>query len=134
MIEVPTQDIYCRRSASGIIFRMFNFRPSFSFYSMVDAIKSGKNKEIKLYFNFAVTKSKGAFLYEVRKLKRAAKIHKFFTNFDSQIIIKTDAEAKKIKLCSLGNKQDSSLWTWALGWLLSWIVQAKKHRGLAYKP
>ena len=110
-IEVPTQDIYCHRSASGIIVRMFNFRPSSSFYSMVDAIKSGKNKDIELYFNFALTKSKCAFLYEVRKLKKAAKIHKFFTHVDGQIIIKTDAEAKKIKLCSLGNKQDSSLWT-----------------------
>ena len=112
-VEVPAEDISsCSRTSTGLLlFRLSNFRPSSSFYSVVDAIKSGKNRDIDLFFNFALTRRRAAMLYEVRKLKKAGKLHKFFTDFDGQITVKKTPEAKKIKICSVGNKKDSYIKT-----------------------
>ena len=112
-VEVPSEDISsCSRTSNGLLLlRLSNFRPGSSFFSVVDAIKSGKNKEIKLFFNFALTKRRASLLYEVRMLKKAGKLYKFFSDFDGQITYKVDQDAKKVKLCSVVNKKESSLWT-----------------------
>ena len=78
---------------------------------MVDAIKSGKNREVDLFFNFALTRRRAALLYDVRMLKKNKKIHKFFTDADGQITIKTTADSKKIKICLVWNKRDFSMKT-----------------------
>ena len=123
-VEVPTEDISaCHRTSSGLMLRISNFRPGSSFFAVVDAIKSGKNKEVQLFFNFALTRKRASLLYEVRQLKKAGKIHKFFTDFDGQITVKKDANAKKIKLCSKGNKKDYSVWTSTILELRDTLVQ-----------
>ena len=70
---------------------------------------SGKNRDIEIFVNFALTSRRASLLYEVRKLKKAGKIYKFFTDFDGQITIKKGAEDKKVKLCAMGNRKDSTI-------------------------
>ena len=112
-VEVPKEDVSsCSRTSTGLLlFRLNNFRPCSSFHNVVDAIKSGKNREVDLFFNFALTRRRAALLYEVRMLKKNNKIHKFFTDADGQITIKTTADSKKIKICSVWNKRDFSMKT-----------------------
>jgi hypothetical protein len=106
-LEVPASDIAsCRHTNSGLVFRLGNFQPGASFWQVVQAIKSGCNRDVPLFFNFALTRHRSALLYEVRQLKKVKKIHKFFTDYDGQITIKREAEGRKEKLCAVGSKDN----------------------------
>ena len=111
-VEVPAEDISsCHRTNSGLMFRLSNFKPESSFHAVVEAIKSGKNKDVLLFFNFALTKKRAALLYEVRMLKKAGKIYKFYTDYDGQITYKETQDSKKTKLSSVKDKKNSAPWT-----------------------
>ena len=97
-IDLPIQDIEsCHRLQNkGIILRIWNKRPGSPCSEIVTAIKTGKNAEMNVYLNFQLTKRRNALLYEVRRLRRAGKIHKYFVNENgSMSIIVKEGEPKK---------------------------------------
>jgi hypothetical protein len=54
---------------------------------MVRAIKSGRNREIPVFFNFMLTRRRTDLLYHVRMGKRNGQIHRFFSDSDGSITI-----------------------------------------------
>jgi hypothetical protein len=62
---------------------------------MVKAIKSGKNRETPVYFNFMLTRRRNDLLYHVRQGKRSGNIFRFFSDCDGSItIIQREGESR----------------------------------------
>ena len=71
------------------------------FSEVVKKIKSkptSEEREVKLYLNFELTKRRNAVLYEIRRLKREQKLHRFFTDFDGSISVIQKEGGEKVKV------------------------------------
>jgi bifunctional DNA-binding transcriptional regulator/antitoxin component of YhaV-PrlF toxin-antitoxin module len=78
----------CHYTQNGaIIFRMGDLKYNSPYDEMVKAIKSGKNREILVYFNLMLTRRRTDLLYHVRLGKRAGNIYRFFSDCDGSITI-----------------------------------------------
>ena len=65
-----------------ISLRLGNFKPGSSLFKVVKAIKSGRGKETNnLFISFALIPRRATLLYEIRQLKKAKKIMKFYADF-----------------------------------------------------
>ena len=96
-VKVPATDILsCKRLQSGAIMVSLWIWYGSSYYRLSDAIKSSKNFAYNVFFNFMLTKRRNELLYEVRKLKRAKKIDKFFSDDRGHITIKLGEKSEKI--------------------------------------
>jgi hypothetical protein len=70
----------CHYTQSGaIIFRMGDLKYGSTYDNMVRAIKSGKNREVNVYFNSMLTRRRTNLLYYVCLAKRAGNIHWFYS-------------------------------------------------------
>ena len=78
---------------------------------MIEAIKSGKNKEINVYFNFQLTRRRNNLLYEVRQLKKQNKVAKFYTDENGAIKVLFKLGGKKERITSITNKNSSFIKT-----------------------
>ena len=112
-IDLPIQDIEsCHRLQNkGIILRIWNKKPGSAYSEIIKAIKNGKNSEMNVYFNFQLTKRRNALLYEVRKLKRAGKIHKYFVNDNGSmsVMVKEGEQKKRITYTETRNESVCTL-------------------------
>lgn len=96
-VSLPEADIQALHHLpnGSVVMRVWNRRPGSAWYKLLDAIKSGKNQEYNFYANFHLTRRRNSLLYEIRTLKKAGKIHKFFTDENGAISFKTDAKGVK---------------------------------------
>ena len=92
----------------SVIVRFWNRRPGSTWCKIVDGIKSGKNKDLNFYANFHLTRKRNGILYEVRQLKKAGKISKFFTDKNGQISLKIGENGAKIKVTYDAKRKDEA--------------------------
>ena len=101
IIPDPSDIRLCYHTKRGIVFALQDLKHNSSFAAIVDAIKTGKGKAISShYVNFSTTPKRSSILFELRKLRKANKIWKFYSDFDGEISFVKDAPlpgAPKIK-------------------------------------
>ena len=86
---------------NGNIKVRFSDRKAGSKFSQVaEKIKkpSREYKDVKVYANFELTKKRSAILYEIRRLKRENKVHRFYTDFDGSISLIPKEGDDKVKV------------------------------------
>ena len=115
-VTLPREEIQsCHYLPDGSIkLSLANLSLDSAFDKMVTEIKNPgeERKKTNLYFNFMLTRRRNGLLYEVRKLKRAGDIHKFWTDYNGAITVKKDATSPKLKLTAITNKRDETLRTY----------------------
>ena len=99
-VTLPEADIQALHHLpnGSVVMRVWNRRPGSAWYKLLDAIKSGKNQEYNFYANFHLTRRRNGLLYEIRQLKKAGRIHKFFTDENVAISFKVAATGTKHKV------------------------------------
>ena len=60
-----------------------------------------------LFFNFMLTKKRSKLLFEIRKLKRAGTVTKFYSDEDGTISIRLAKDNKSEKVTNIRNKESS---------------------------
>ena len=80
--------------------------------NLVNAIKSPKNSQIPLFFNFMMTKRRSKLLFLVRKLKQNKKIFKFYSDEDGSIEIKVKQGDRNIKITDISTEGSAKLRSW----------------------
>lgn len=84
-VEIPRQEIstcYALKKG-GIVLGFWHQGKESAYQRLVSAIKSNKDvdKELNVYFNYMLTKTRNTLLFNVRKIKKdGGKITKFFTD------------------------------------------------------
>ena len=109
----------CHHTSKGDIIVSFwkNRKPS-AFQNLVTAIKSSNGSDVNLYFNFMLTQRRGKLLFEIRKLKKAKRIFKFYSDEEGSISIKKNKEDKKNKKVT-DFYENKKLKTWTVEDLLA---------------
>ena len=109
-VTVPEEDVQAlhRLPNGSVIVRFWNRRPGSAWCKIVDGIKSGKNKDLNFYANFHLTRKRNGILYEVRQLKKASKISKFYTDENGQISVKIGEDGTKIKVTYVAKNKDEA--------------------------
>ena len=82
---------------------------------MVDAIKSGKNNHVNVFFNFQLTRKRSNLLYEVRQLKKVNKVAKYYTDEHGNIkVLVKLGDKKKVRITSVTSKECPTLKTFTI--------------------
>lgn len=99
-----------RVSRSGtIVLSFFDQKPGSKYMDLVSAIKTkGSNAEGQsLYANFMLTHRRNSLLYEIRKAYKDGKLEKYFSDYNSSLVIMKKGSTMKIKITSLANKANN---------------------------
>ena len=95
--EVRKSDVLeCKRLQSGAILLTLWVWYDSSFHTLAASIKSSKNFDTNVFFNFMLTKRRNELCFHVRQLKRDKKIDKFFSDERGHITIKYKEKSQKI--------------------------------------
>ena len=97
-VTVSAEDVQaCHRLPNNsVILRIWRRCPGSAWQDLVEKIKAGTNTGFNVYFNFHLTKRRNSLIYEIRKLKKTGKIHKFLTDENGHISIKVrDSDRKR---------------------------------------
>ena len=99
-VVIPLQDLQAlhRLPNGNVILRLWNRTPGSAWSKIVDGIKSGKNMGMNFFANFHLTRRRNSLLYEVRQLKKAGDILKFYTDENGQIYFRTKDSGPKHKI------------------------------------
>ena len=115
-VTLPEEEIQsCYYLKDGSIkLSLANLSLTSAFNKMVTEIKNpdAERKKTNLYFNFMLTRRRNGLLYEIRKLKRAGDIFKFWTDYDGAITVKKDALSPKLKLTAITSKGEEFMRTY----------------------
>ena len=97
-VKIPEADISScvRLYKGGDILSIWNQRSGSAYEKLCKAIKSKKNLDKNIYFNFMLTKRRSTLLFEARQLKKKELIKKFFSDENGSISIKIDEVKEKI--------------------------------------
>ena len=99
----------CHRLPNNrVILRLWKTSHGSSWHRLVDKIKSGVNSGFNVYFNFHLSRRRNNLMYEIRKLKMAGKLHKFFVDENGQISVRigeTDGK-RRVTYFSVGRGGD----------------------------
>ena len=109
-VVVPLQDLQAlhRLPNGNVILRLWNRAPGSAWCKLVDGIKSGKNMGMNFFTNFHLTKRRNSLLYEVRQLKKAGSILKFYTDENGQIYFRTKENGPKHKITYFTESRNSN--------------------------
>ena len=114
-LDVPLspEDIQaCHRLPNNsVLLRIWNRKEGSSWSRIVDGIKSGKNSEMNVFFNFHLTRRRSSILYQMRQMKKSGKIAKFFSDEKGQLTVmvkKKEDKGVKVKLCYWSENKDSA--------------------------
>ena len=78
-------------------------------------IKSNKNSQKNLYFNFMLTKKRSDILYHIRQYKKSNQIEKYYSDEDGNISFKIKKDDnKKIKVTDIFNKETGRMTAWTV--------------------
>ena len=96
-VNVPVGDVQAlHRLPNGtVILRIWNRRPGSAWDRLLHAIKTGKNAGFHFFANFHLTRRRNGLLYEIRQLKKAGRIHKFYTDENGKISFRTKDKGDK---------------------------------------
>ena len=96
-VNVPEGDVQAlHRLPNGtVILRIWNRRPGSAWDRLLYAIKTGKNVGFHFFANFHLTRRRNGLLYEIRQLKKAGRIHKFYTDENGKISFRTKDKGDK---------------------------------------
>ena len=100
-----------RLPGGAIIIRLDNRMPGSAWETICSGIKSGKGRELNLFVNFQLTRRRANLLYEVRQLRKAGVIAKFYSDENGQIAVKQTETATKIKITYHSESRGSPLRT-----------------------
>lgn len=96
----------------GIVLSLWNKSPGSSFQLLTDAIKKNEKTPSNLFFNFMLTKKRSKLLFEIRKLKRAGKVTKFYSDEDGVISVRlANNNNKNERVTNIRSKETSFLST-----------------------
>jgi hypothetical protein len=91
----------CHYTNTGIIFWLWDLKPGSGFSQVVSGIKGGQGRDVQdIYVNFALTPRRASMLFEIRQLKRAGKIHKFYADHDGSLTVVKEEKGKKQRVTS----------------------------------
>ena len=99
----------CHRLPNNrVIIRLWKTSHGSSWHKLVQKIKSGMNSGFNVYFNFHLTRRRNNLMYEIRKLKMAGKLFKFYVDENGQISVRPgDTDGKRrITYFSAGRDAD----------------------------
>ena len=121
--DISEDDIAtCYHTSTGSIVVSFWRKGKGSAYQdLVTAIKTRVNMDMNLYFNFMLTQRRGKLLFEIRKLKKATKISKFYSDEEGRISFKIDAKDKPVRVTDVYEEGSTKLKTWTVEELLNEI-------------
>ena len=130
-VELPAEDIQaCHHVPSwpkgrrgkpeyrSIVLRIWNRRAGSAWSVLIGKIMSGGNRATNVYANFQLTKRRSDLVYNLRKLKEAKKISKFYTNENGQVCYRISENSNKVKVTFFSAKKDSNPSTLSVAELL----------------
>ena len=91
-----------------IVLRIWNRTPGSAWSALVAGIMSGGAKQVNIYANFQLTKQRSDLVYNLRKLKEAKKISKFYTNENGHISYRVSEKSLKVKVTYFYPDKDSN--------------------------
>ena len=91
----------------GVIVSFWKKSQGSAFQKLASAIKTNKGAVRNLFFNFMLTKKRSKLLFEIRKLKRAGTVTKFYSDEDGTISIRLAKDNKSEKVTNIRNKESS---------------------------
>jgi hypothetical protein len=97
-VEVPEVDIQaCHRLPNGsVLLKIWQRGPTSAWNRLLAGIKTGGNKEFKLFINFQMTARRSSLIYEIRQLKKQGNLYKHGSDENGNIWIQTkESEPKK---------------------------------------
>ena len=98
----------CHRLPNNqVILRLWRRTQDSSWAKLAEAIKSGVNPGLNVYFNFHLTRRRVGLVYELRKMKKEKLISKFFTDENGQIAVVKSAGAGKRRLTNYSHRRGS---------------------------
>ena len=109
-VRITENDIQaCHRlPGGGIVLRLIRKGPGSAWTDIVNKVKEGYNADMNVYFNFQLTRRRSSLIYELRKMKRDGKIHKFYSDENGQISVKIQNESQKIRLTYYAKEKGKS--------------------------
>lgn len=100
-VTIPRGDVQaCHRlkGESSVILRIWNRAHGAAWWKLCEAMKTGMNPGINLYANFQLTERRSGLCFHLRKLKKAKKISKFYTNENGQLTFRVKEKGQKYKV------------------------------------
>lgn len=97
-VTISTDDVQaCHRLPNNsVILRIWRRCPGSAWQDLVEKVKSGTNSGFNVYLNFHLTRRRNSLVYEIRKMKKMGKIHKFLTDENGHITVKVrESDGKK---------------------------------------
>ena len=86
--------------------------------NLVAAIKSPLNSRITLYFNIMMTKRRSRLLFEIRQLKKAERVFKFYSDEEGCITVKGKEGDRNKRITDIAVEGSGKLKTWIVEELL----------------
>ena len=92
-VELPEGDIQaCHRLPNGsVLLKIWHS----AWNRLLDGIKTGGNKEFKLFLNFQMAARRSSLLYELRQLKKQGNLYKFGSDENGNIWIQAKESDQK---------------------------------------
>ena len=103
-----------RLKKGGILVKFTKKGKGSQFHTLSSKIKSSQGANINLYLNFMMTARRGELLFEIRNLKKAGKIKKFYSDEEGNIAIKLNHGDNTIRVTDVFTDSSKKLKTWTL--------------------
>ncbi|MCE2663223.1 uncharacterized protein LOC111708689 [Eurytemora carolleeae] len=97
-VEIPEGDIQaCHRLPNGsVLLKIWQRGPTSAWNRLLSGIKTGGNKEFKLFINFQMTTRRSSLMYEIRQLKKQGNLFKHGSDENGNIWIQAkESDPKK---------------------------------------
>lgn len=110
-VVVPRGDVQaCHRLTNGsVLLRIWNRCPGSAWSELISSIKTGgRDKDLKFFANFQLTKPRSNLMYQMRKFHKEKKIAKIFCNENGQLSYKTTQDDKKTRITFFKTKTTAS--------------------------
>ena len=110
-IEITEDDIQScyHLPKGGVVVSFWKKSQGSAFQKLASAIKTNKGAVRNLFFNFMLTKKRSKLLFEIRKLKRAGTVTKFYSDKNGTISIRLAKDNKSEKVTNIRDKESSHL-------------------------
>ena len=108
-VEIKEDDIKScyHLQKGGVVVSFWKKSQGSAFQKLATAIKSNTGARSNIFFNFMLTKKRSKLLFEIRKLKRAGTVSKFYSDEDGTISIRIAKDNRSEKVTNIRNKESS---------------------------
>ena len=107
-VRVPVEDLQAlhRLPNSTLVLRIWKRTEESAWNQLINAIKTGGNRELNFYLNFHLTSRRSKLVYELRQYKKKNQIVKFFSDENGGVAVKIKDQDAKIRI-TFHKKKDS---------------------------